>query len=67
MSEQFKLDQPSNLSKSKAGIDGQKNKRPNIDHLLKKISIERKEEKKNNLLMVVVGVVAISVVSFVIV
>ena len=46
MSTQFKLDQTSKPEQNKKIIDQHLNKRPNIDHLLKKISLERKEEKK---------------------
>ena len=43
--------------------DEQNKKRPNIDLLLKRISIERKAEKKNTLLMIVIGVVTIGAIS----
>lgn len=41
------------------------NPRPNIDHLLKKITIERKTERRNNLMIMIVGIFAIAVVSFI--
>ena len=47
MSAQFKLDQKSISDQDeKEAADQKRNKRPNIDHLLKKISIERNKEKK---------------------
>ena len=67
MSTQFKLDQTSKPEQNKKIIDQQLNKRPNIDHLLKKISLERKEEKKNNILMLGLGILVIGLVSVVIV
>ena len=67
MSTQFKLDQTSKPEQNKKIIDQQLNKRPNIDHLLKKISLERKEEKKNNILMLALGIIVIGLVSVVIV
>ena len=67
MSTQFKLDQTSKPEQSKKIIDQHLNKRPNIDHLLKKISLERKEEKKNNIFMLALGIIVIGLVSVVIV
>ena len=67
MSTQFKLDQTSKPEQNKKIIDQQLNKRPNIDHLLKKISLERKEEKKNNIFMLALGIIVIGLVSVVIV
>jgi hypothetical protein len=67
MSTQFKLDQTSKPEQNKKIIELQLNKRPNIDHLLKKISLERKEEKKNNLFMLALGIIVIGLVSVVIV
>ena len=67
MSTQFKLDQTSKPEQNKKIIDQHLNKRPNIDHLLKKISLERKEEKKNNLFMLALGIIVIGLVSVVIV
>ena len=42
-----------------------KTKRPNIDHLIKRINGERKQERRSNLRMMIVGVLAIAVLSFV--
>ena len=42
-----------------------KTKRPNIDHLIKRINGERKQERRSNLRMMNVGVLAIAVLSFV--
>lgn len=42
-----------------------KTKRPNIDHLIKRINGERKKERRSNLRMMIVGVLAIAVFSFV--
>jgi|TARA_B110001450_G_C17289341_1_gene346802 hypothetical protein len=67
MSTQFKLDQTSKPEQNKKIIDQHLNKRPNIDHLLKKISLERKEEKKNNIFMLALGIIVIGLVSVVIV
>ncbi|MDA9091901.1 hypothetical protein N9J56_01265 [Pelagibacteraceae bacterium] len=68
MSVQFKIDQTPSSDQAKKTTDDEKtNKRPNIDHLLKRISLERKEEKRNNLLMLTVGIIAIGIVSLVIV
>jgi|TARA_B110000467_G_C17858711_1_gene233679 hypothetical protein len=61
MSAQFKLDQGSKSEQN----DQKKNTRPNIDHLLKKISLERKEEKRNNLIMLALGIIAIGLFSMV--
>ena len=41
------------------------NRRPNIDHMLKKINVERKMERRNNLTMMIVGIITIAVISFV--
>ena len=41
------------------------NQRPNIDHLLKRISVEKKQERTNNLIITIVGIVTIAVVSIV--
>ena len=67
MSAQFKLDQASKPEQNEKITDLKLNKRPNIDHLLKKISLERKEEKKNNILMLAFVIIAIGLVSIVIV
>jgi len=44
-----------------------KNKRPNIDHLLKKISLERKEQKRNSLIMLAFGVIIFAAISIILV
>ena len=68
MSAQFKIDQPSLSNKTKEVLDNQKkHARPNIDHLLKRISQERKEEKKNILITVAIVTIAIGVFSYFIV
>ena len=67
MSTKFKLDQASKPEKNEKINDQKLNIRPNIDHLLKKISLERKEEKKNNILMLAFGIIVIGLVSIVIV
>jgi|TARA_B110000444_G_C18842956_1_gene600041 hypothetical protein len=68
MSAQFKIDQPSLSNKTKEVLDNQKkHARPNIDHLLKRISQERKEEKKNILITVAIVIIAIGVFSYFIV
>lgn len=38
--------------------------RPNIDHLLKRISIKRKQERNYNLTMMIISVASVAVVSF---
>ena len=68
MSVKFKIDQTPSLDQAKKTSDDEKtNKRPDIDHLLKRISLERKEEKRNTLLMLAVGIIAIGIVSLVVV
>ena len=42
-----------------------KSQRPNIDDLLKRISVEKKQERTNNLIITIVGIVTIAVVSIV--
>tara|TARA_B110000211_G_C13914580_1_gene479891 strand:+ start:22 stop:234 length:213 start_codon:yes stop_codon:yes gene_type:complete len=42
-----------------------KDQRPNIDDLLKRISVEKKQERTNNLIIMIVGIVTIAVVSLV--
>lgn len=62
MSAQFKLDQKSISDQDeKEAADQKRNKRPNIDHLLKKISIERNKEKKNSFIVLVLGFIAIGI------
>jgi uncharacterized lipoprotein YddW (UPF0748 family) len=68
MSAQFKIDQPSPSNKTKEVLDNQKkHARPNIDHLLKRISQERKAEKKNILITVAIVIIAIGAFSYFIV
>jgi len=64
MSTQFKLDQTSKPEQNKKIIDQHLNKRPNIDHLLKRISTERKQERKMSIIFIIIAVIAITVVSF---
>ena len=62
MSAQFKLDQKSISDQDdKEAADQKINKRPNIDHLLKRISIERNKEKKNSFIVLVLGIIAIGI------
>ena len=66
MSAQFKLDQEPRPNKDDhTSLDLNKKKRPNIDHLLKRISLERKKEKRSILTVIVLAVLGISVVSVV--
>ena len=37
--------------------------RPNIDHLLKRISIKRKQERNYNLTMMIISVASVAIVS----
>ena len=39
--------------------------RPNIDHLLKRINGERKQERNNNLIVLSVGIIAVGFISLV--
>jgi hypothetical protein len=65
MSAQFKLDQNRTADQEvKEAADQKKNKRPNIDHLLKRISLEKKAEKKNNIIVIIFGIIAIAISSF---
>tara|TARA_B110000971_G_C19977012_1_gene485449 strand:+ start:34 stop:237 length:204 start_codon:yes stop_codon:yes gene_type:complete len=64
MSAQFKLDQNSSPDQDKEKSKNKISKRPNIDHLLRKISLERKKEKTNSLFMLAVGIIAIALFSF---
>ena len=66
MSAQFKLEQPSHSDQVEKTQIEEKNlkQRPNIDHLLKRISIEKQQEKKANLTMLALAVVGICVASF---
>jgi|TARA_B110000881_G_C18127047_1_gene294963 hypothetical protein len=64
MSAQFKLDQNSSPDQAKEKSEENKiSKRPNIDHLLKKISEERKLEKRNNFIILVFVMITIGLVS----
>ena len=63
MSAILKKELEAESNKANQTHDEQNKKRPNIDHLLKKIIIERKAEKKNTLLMIVIGVVTIGAIS----
>ena len=38
--------------------------RPNIDHLLKRISIKRKQERNYNLTMMIISAASVAIVSF---
>ena len=58
--ETFSLDQP----KIDLIPDGKKT-RPNIDHLLKRINAERSRERKNTLVITIVGIIMLAVISFV--
>ena len=42
-----------------------RNTRPNIDHLLKRINLERKKERTNTITMMVVGIITIAILSLV--
>tara|TARA_B110000305_G_C19000840_1_gene430437 strand:- start:324 stop:527 length:204 start_codon:yes stop_codon:yes gene_type:complete len=64
MSAQFKLDQNSSPDQDKEKSKNKISKRPNIDHLLRKISLERKKEKTNSLFMLAVGIISIGLFSF---
>ena len=66
MSAQFKLDRVSNPDKDNKTSFNQ-NKRPNIDHLLKRIIEERRKERRSTqivLAFVFLGIFAISLVIF---
>lgn len=45
--------------------DKTKSGRPNIDHLLKKINLEKRYERQNNIIMMIIGIVVIAIVSFI--
>ena len=38
---------------------------PNIDHLLKRINAERSRERKNTLVITIVGIIMLAVISFI--
>ena len=40
------------------------NQRPNIDHLIKKILIERRREKKNNIVLTFIALLGTGIVAF---
>ena len=66
MSAQFKLDQkpkPDQVTK----ISGNEiiKQRPNIDHLLKRINTERRQERKSTLVIIIIAVIGISVSSYI--
>ena len=65
MSAQFKLDQTSKLDNNATNpSDKNANVRPNIDNLLKRIIEERRQEKKNSLIMLSIAILGICVASF---
>jgi hypothetical protein len=41
--------------------------RPNIDNLLKKIIVERKQERNNNLIMLTAGIIVVGLISLILV
>ena len=62
MSAQVKI-----VTEIKSGQETEKmpiNKRPNIDVLIKKIAKERRQERNTNLIMISIGLIIISLVSF---
>ena len=66
MSAQFKLDQSSNSNPAKNELNdkkGNENIRPNIDHLLKRISLERKKEQRSSLILITFAILVVSVIS----
>ncbi len=65
MSAQFKLDQKTDPNNAKESQAKKEIRRPNIDTLLKRISIERQKEKKTNLAMLFFAILAISIATFV--
>lgn len=66
MSAQFKLDQKPTLSEDKKNFRDKKiGIRPNIDHLLKRINLERKQERTNTRILLVLAVIAISTFSYI--
>ena len=65
MSTQFKLDQTSNFDNTeKKSSEKKANVRPNIDNLLKRIIDERRQEKKNSLIMLFIAILGICVASY---
>jgi hypothetical protein len=64
MSAEFKLDQPKSDQNLNLSVNTKKNIRPNIDNLLKRISTERQQERKTNLIMIFLAILGITVASF---
>jgi hypothetical protein len=65
MSAQFKLNQTRDIDQAEqTSAKEAVKKRPNIDHLLKRISTERKQERKMSIIFIIIAVIAIIVVSF---
>ena len=64
MSAEFKLDQPKANQDVSSSINKKTNIRPNIDNLLKRISVERQQERKTNLIMIFLAILGITVASF---
>jgi hypothetical protein len=64
MSAEFKLDQPKSDQEQISSINKKINIRPNIDDLLKRISLERQKEKRVNLVMIFLAILGIIVASF---
>ena len=64
MSAEFKLDQPKSDQEQISSINKKINIRPNIDDLLKRISLERQKEKRVNLVMILLAILGIIVASF---
>lgn len=66
MSAQHKKQENITIDQDKSDLPERvKDQRPNIDDLLKKISVEKKKERINNLIIMIVGTVTIAVVSLV--
>ena len=66
MSAQHKKQENITIDQDKSDLPERvKDQRPNIDDLLKKISVEKKKERTNNLIIMIVGTVTIAVVSLV--
>lgn len=64
MSAEFKLDQPKANQDVSSSINKKTNIRPNIDNLLKRISVERQQERKTNLIMIFLAILGVTVASF---
>ena len=66
MSAQHKKQENITIDQDKSDLPERvKDQRPNIDDLLKRISVEKKQERTNNLIIMIVGIVTIAVVSLV--